>query len=78
VDAEKEEFVLANLREFFRGRTCLVIAHRISAVKQADRIIVLDQGRLVESGTHDDLAQKDGIYRRLWLLQQAERGVIAA
>jgi len=78
VDAEKEEFVLSNLREFFRNRTCLVIAHRISAVKNADRIIVLDQGRLVESGTHDDLVLQDGIYRRLWRLQQAEKGVVAA
>ncbi len=78
VDAEKEELVLSNLREFFRNRTCLVIAHRISAVKNADRIIVLDQGRLVESGTHDDLVLQDGIYRRLWRLQQVERGVVAA
>lgn len=73
VDAEREEFVLANLREFFRGRTCIVIAHRLSAVMHSDRIVVLDKGRIVESGTHDELISFNGIYNRIWRLQQAER-----
>ena len=75
VDAEREEFVLANLREFFRGRTCIVIAHRFSAVMHSDRIVVLDKGRIVESGTHDELISFNGIYNRIWRLQQAERRV---
>jgi len=75
VDAEREEFVLANLREFFRGRTCIVIAHRLSAVMHSDRIVVLDKGRIVESGTHDELISFNGIYNRIWRLQQAERRV---
>lgn len=75
VDAEKEELVLGNLREFFRGRTCLLIAHRLSAVMRADRIVVLDRGQIVESGTHADLLAHGGIYRRIWDLQQAERRV---
>jgi ATP-binding cassette subfamily B protein len=75
VDAEKEELVLANLRAFFRGRTCLLVAHRLSAVMHADRIVVLDGGRVVETGTHAELVGEDGIYRRIWDLQQAERRV---
>jgi ATP-binding cassette subfamily B multidrug efflux pump len=76
VDAEREEFILANLREFFRGRTSILIAHRISAVRNADRIIVLDEGRIVDSGRHEELAAREGIYRRIWTLQQAERRAV--
>ena len=75
VDAEREEFILGNLREFFHERTSILIAHRISAVMNADRIIVLDKGRIAESGTHDELAAHGGIYQRIWRLQQAERQV---
>lgn len=75
VDAEREEFILANLRAFFRGRTSILIAHRISAVMHADRIVVLDKGRIVETGTHHELIATDGVYRCIWRLQQAERRV---
>ena len=75
VDAEREEFILNSLREFFHKRTSVIIAHRISAVMNADRTIVLDKGRIVEEGTHDQLIANDGIYTRIWKLQQAERSV---
>jgi ATP-binding cassette subfamily B protein len=52
-----------------QGRTTLVIAHRLATVQQADRIVVLDHGRIVEQGSHDSLVAKDGIYARLAALQ---------
>ena len=48
-----------------KGRTVLVIAHRLSTVRDADRVVVLDGGKIAESGKHDELVQKDGLYRRL-------------
>jgi ATP-binding cassette subfamily B multidrug efflux pump len=75
VDAEKEEEILHNLKDFMRSKTAIVIAHRISAVKDSDLILVFDQGRIVERGRHEDLLALDGIYARLYELQQAEEAV---
>jgi ATP-binding cassette subfamily B multidrug efflux pump len=75
VDAEREEFILGKLREFFHGRTSIIIAHRISAVMHADQTIVIDKGHIVERGTHEELIAAGGIYNRIWQLQQAERRV---
>ena len=65
LDSEAEAKVQTALEELMRGRTVLMIAHRLSTVKKADLICVLDQGRIVESGRHDELVAKGGLYTRL-------------
>ncbi len=69
LDAESERMVQAALETAMRGRTTLVIAHRLATVQQADRIVVIDQGRLVEQGTHESLVAANGLYARLAALQ---------
>jgi ATP-binding cassette subfamily B protein len=65
LDAHNETTVLSNLRDFAEGRTVVVIAHRLSTVRDADQIVVLDQGRIVEIGTHTDLVAQAGLYFKL-------------
>ncbi|MFT5585570.1 MAG: ABC-type multidrug transport system fused ATPase/permease subunit, partial [Cognaticolwellia sp.] len=65
LDAESEHLVQEALDHLMKGRTTLVIAHRLSTVKEADRVLVLDNGGIVQSGTHDALVQAEGLYRRL-------------
>ena len=69
LDAESERMVQAALESAMKGRTTLVIAHRLATVQQASRILVLDHGRLVEEGTHAELVSRGGIYARLAALQ---------
>ena len=65
LDAENERIIHDNLQEFFKGKTVVIIAHRLSTVKNADQIIVLDKGRIVERGHHNDLVEQRGNYYHL-------------
>jgi ATP-binding cassette subfamily B protein len=69
LDAESERLVQAALEKLMKNRTTLVIAHRLATVQRADRIVVMDQGRIVETGSHAELVQQDGLYAHLARLQ---------
>jgi ATP-binding cassette subfamily B protein len=73
LDAKNERIIMENLKQFFKGKTAIVIAHRLSTVKNADKIIVLDKGKVVEEGTHNDLVTFQGEYYRL-IKDQLELG----
>ena len=78
LDTETERDIQNELRAMSRGRTVLTIAHRLSTIADADRIIVLEKGEIVEEGTHDNLLARDGRYASLWHRQAAERDDIDA
>jgi ATP-binding cassette subfamily B protein len=70
VDAQTEAEILHRLRAVLKGKTCLIISHRISAVKEADEILVLDAGRIIERGTHQELVRRGGVYADLYQRQR--------
>ena len=65
VDIETEEKILRNLKEIRKNKTTIIVSHRISSVKQSDQIIVLENGKIIQSGTHNDLILEKGYYRKL-------------
>ena len=71
LDTVTEERLHRALSTFLEGRTTLIIAHRLSAVRQADRVLVFEDGRIVEDGRHDDLIRGEGLYANLYGRQQA-------
>jgi len=76
VDTETEEIILSNLKNVIDKRTTLIISHRASSVKNADKIMVLENGGLIESGTHDELIKANGYYKDLYEKQLMEEGLL--
>ncbi|PTX60309.1 ATP-binding cassette subfamily B protein [Melghirimyces profundicolus] len=76
VDMETEQKIQAAFREVMKGRTTFIIAHRISSVKDADEILVLEEGRIIERGTHEELLRGKGTYRRIYDIQFRDREAV--
>jgi subfamily B ATP-binding cassette protein MsbA len=74
LDSESEALVQSAVENLVQGRTTVVVAHRLSTIRRADRIVVLEKGRIVQEGTHDDLLAQGGLYRRLFDLQFRQAG----
>ncbi|MBR3782670.1 MAG: multidrug ABC transporter ATP-binding protein, partial [Alphaproteobacteria bacterium] len=69
LDSENETLIQKSLVNVMRGKTSVVIAHRLSTLRHMDRIIVIRRGKIVEMGSHKQLLQQGGLYRRLWNMQ---------
>jgi len=76
LDSESEAYVQEALKDLMEGKTAFIVAHRLSTIRKADRIIVLENGEIVEEGTHEDLLKKGGIYARIikWQLEESNIG----
>ena len=73
VDTETEEAILGHLAKVAKDRTTIIVSHRVSSAKNADKIIILDHGRIIQQGTHNQLINEDGYYRTLYLKQLSEK-----
>lgn len=72
VDNETEAAIQKSLQKVAQNRTTIIIAHRLSTIRNADNIIVLDNGQIAEEGNHETLLNKNGIYHQLWKVQSGE------
>lgn len=73
VDTETEEVILKNLQKASSSKTTIIVSHRVSSAKNADKILVFDQGKLIQEGTHDKLNSVEGYYKELYLHQLSEK-----
>jgi len=78
VDTHTEEEILGRLRRELPGRTAIIVSHRVSTIRGADQIIVLERGEVAERGTHDDLVRRGGLYADLYRKQQLEEELKAS
>jgi subfamily B ATP-binding cassette protein HlyB/CyaB len=69
LDYESERIIQQNMQHICKGRTVIIIAHRLSAVRNANRILVIEKGEIIEQGPHEVLLQQDGYYKKLWGMQ---------
>jgi ATP-binding cassette subfamily B protein len=75
VDTETEEKILNSLRKVSHGKTSIIVSHRVSSAKHADKIIVLDEGKVIQKGTHEHLINVDGYYKELYLKQLSSKEI---
>ena len=73
VDTETEEAILNNLLDFCKDKTTIIVSHRVSSAKNADKIIILDEGKIIQQGTHNQLVNQEGYYKALYLKQLSEK-----
>ena len=74
VDNHTESLIQSSMKDICKDRTAIIIAHRLSTVRNADTIIVIDKGRIVEQGSHEDLVAEGGLYKKLWDIQTGNTG----
>ena len=73
IDTETEALITEALEKLMEGRTTIMVAHRLSTIQHADKIIVMHHGRIHESGTHQELLQRNGLYKKLYDLQLVDK-----
>jgi ATP-binding cassette subfamily B multidrug efflux pump len=73
VDTETEETILSNLGKVMENKTTFIVSHRVSAARNADKIIVLDEGKIIEQGSHNELISQNGYYKELYEMQLSEK-----
>jgi len=78
LDNKTEEKVLKNIKELVNGKTCIIISNRISDVKDSDHIIVLDSGKIIEEGTHNELLNNNGLYNKFYNQQSSNNQELLA